>query len=218
DEYLVSGVADGKRRGNLPRNGHNLLEGSVSASGGPGLLATVHADQSIRLASLATGAELVTLTPPVQQTVSGLRFDALGHRLAVATSQHEIHFWDLAELRRGLAELHLDWTDPATNSLAASTAPWPVPVPDTSVLLASGLSPAINLGRPMTLTLLGIFGAALAVFCALLILRRHRRLAEEFVQADAVAMQREHELRAERELNRLKSSFISTVSHEFRTP
>jgi signal transduction histidine kinase len=65
---------------------------------------------------------------------------------------------------------------------------------------------------------LGLGVVSVAGFFALLVLRRHRGLAREFVQAEELASRRERELQVEREVGRLKSNFVSMVSHEFRTP
>ena len=64
----------------------------------------------------------------------------------------------------------------------------------------------------------GLCGAVVAGVAGLLVLRRNRQLAGEVAQTEELIARREHELNAERELHRLKSSFVSTVSHEFRTP
>jgi signal transduction histidine kinase len=50
------------------------------------------------------------------------------------------------------------------------------------------------------------------------VLRRHRQLAHEVARTEELAAQSERELRVERDLHRLKTSFVSMVSHEFRTP
>jgi signal transduction histidine kinase len=73
-----------------------------------------------------------------------------------------------------------------------------------------GMAGWIALG---TLVTAGIVAAV-----ALLALRRHRRLIEDFSRTEALALSREQELRIEREVGQLKSSFVSMVSHEFRTP
>ncbi len=68
------------------------------------------------------------------------------------------------------------------------------------------------------MVLFGLAASACLGALTLAVLGRHRRLAEEFVRTEAQAFERERELQMQRELNRLKSNFVSMVSHEFRTP
>jgi signal transduction histidine kinase len=51
-----------------------------------------------------------------------------------------------------------------------------------------------------------------------IVLRRNQQLAGEVAQTEELIARREYELNSERELYRIKTIFVSTVSHEFRTP
>jgi hypothetical protein len=66
-------------------------------------------DQPRKLIHAGTGKELATLEPPRDAGSASHRFSPDGTRLAVATGNHTIHVWDLRALRRGLAEVGLDW-------------------------------------------------------------------------------------------------------------
>jgi signal transduction histidine kinase len=147
----------------------------------------------------ATGRRLCSLEAPEAVPVTVLRWSADGRRLLCGLRDHNLEAWEIGALGRELSSLGLGW-----DSLLTAAAPPAIP-------------PAPNF--PFTLLSSGVLitggGAA---FIALLSLRRHRRLIAEIIHADAVAMQRERELEAEREINNLKNTFVSMVSHEFRTP
>jgi len=65
-----------------------------------------------RLLHAATGKELAVLEAPHDNGYTMGRFSPDGTRLAVATGNHTIHVWDLRAIRRGLAEIGLDWDQP----------------------------------------------------------------------------------------------------------
>jgi len=68
-----------------------------------------------------TGKELATLEAPRNYGGgAGARFGPDGTWLAVATGNHTIHVWDLRAIRRGLAELDLDWGLPSYPAPAAT--------------------------------------------------------------------------------------------------
>jgi len=104
---------------------------------------------------------------------------------------------DVRAMRKDLAALGLDWPLPE--------APAPV-------------SAAADDPFTWTPALLVLLPVGIAAVLGTLVLRRQGRLTGEFVEATEVASQRERELAAEREVSELKSRFVTTVSHEFRTP
>jgi serine/threonine protein kinase/WD40 repeat protein len=60
-----------------------------------------------------TGKVLAALEPPRDVGLQGAnRFSPDGTLLAVPTGNHTIHVWDLRAIRRGLAEIGLDWDRP----------------------------------------------------------------------------------------------------------
>jgi tetratricopeptide (TPR) repeat protein len=62
----------------------------------------------------ASGKELATLEAPRNfGGAGGAHFSPDGTWLAVATGNHTVHLWDLRAIRRGLAELDLDWELPS---------------------------------------------------------------------------------------------------------
>ncbi|MEZ5305328.1 MAG: HAMP domain-containing sensor histidine kinase, partial [Verrucomicrobiales bacterium] len=102
-----------------------------------------------------------------------------------------------------LDQLGLDWGAEAERPATAAAA------------ATSGEPPGFSAWSP---ALLGLAAAGVAAGFGVLVLRRQGRLTHEFFEATEVAAQREKELAAEREIGDLKSRFVSTVSHEFRTP
>ncbi len=176
--------------------------GAAAYSADGAMLACTHAVDTIELVAPETGEHLATISGPTTIEISGLRFSTDGLTLAAA-GQGEIHVWDLRALRGDLAKLGLDWPMAPRPSTAT---PWRQRAP----LLMGG-------GGLAVLLLAGVLG--------LVSLRRHARLTREFVQTTETAA-RLHEseqaahlaLEQEKDLSRLKSQFVTTVSHEFRTP
>jgi signal transduction histidine kinase len=64
----------------------------------------------------------------------------------------------------------------------------------------------------------GLLPAGVAAVLGVLVLRRQRRLTSEFVETAELAARSTQELAAEKEVSELKTRFVNTVSHEFRTP
>ena len=141
------------------------------------------------------GDPVATLQVPDLGFIASIRAPQSSDRLFIGGMEGRMLSLDLAQLRKELAALHLDWPFPPAKSL-------PAPRP------LSSWSPA----------LLSLAPVALAAILGTLALRRQGRLTSEFIEATEVAAQREQELAAEREISDLKSRFVSTVSHEFRTP
>ena len=130
--------------------------------------------------------------------ISGLRFSADGSRLFAGGMEGRMASVDMKTLRQNLGALGLDWPLPAV-----TTAP--------AVATATGF----NQWAP---ALLGLIPVGIAAALGAMVLRRQGRLTREFVEATEIASQRERELATEREVGELKSRFVTTVSHEFRTP
>lgn len=163
--------------------------------------------QSVELIESETGTQVAEFTMPERQSAAGLRLSHDGHRLVVATARHLLIAWDLAALRRELAELGLDWPEPgeAPNLMPAAHAP----------------SPRSLWSSPTGLAVLGLASAGLAGFFAWTVLRRHRTLVHEFVQADALVQQRNRELEMARVelLHSQKMKALGTlaagIAHDF---
>ena len=179
-----------------------LTTSSAAAFTGDGsLMAFARSVDEIELAEPATGKHIATVNGPNIVAVVGLRLSADARTLAAPSSDGRIHVWDLSDLRRHLAQLGLDWhSGPAVAAPAVSVSQdgWTA----TPTLFAG-----VGLG---TVSLAGLLG--------MLVLRRHGRLTSDFVRTTELAAQQARELAVERELNELKSRFVSMVSHEFRTP
>ncbi len=127
--------------------------------------------------------------------ITGLRFAADGQRLFAGGMEGRMASVDMKALRQNLGALGLDWPLPANASVPAPTA-------------GSAWLPA----------LLGLLPVGIAAALGAMVLRRQRRLTGEFVETTELAARRTQELAAEREVGELKSRFVTTVSHEFRTP
>jgi serine/threonine protein kinase/WD40 repeat protein len=68
--------------------------------------------QPVWLIHAGTGKALATLEQPRDIGPRGVAVSPDGTRLAVGSSNHTIHVWDLRAIRRGLAEIGLDWDQP----------------------------------------------------------------------------------------------------------
>lgn len=166
------------------------------------IVAVATSPKAIALFESATGRELAQLTSPDPAPIITMRWSADGRRLVCATRENHVEVWEPAMLRKELKSLGLDW-DTAAPGLAA----------------ISPVSTLAGLDAGPTRIALGIFATAAAIaFIAVLSLHRHRKLIESYAQTEALALERGHELRVEREVGQLKDSFVSMVSHEFRTP
>lgn len=169
--------------------------------GGKWVAVASHRHQ-ILLLDATDGRLLTTLTPPEQMNLSGLRVSFDGNRLVAVTHNNMVQFWDLARLRRDLRTEDLDWDQ----AVDAKREPR---------LRSKGRS---LLTTPVTVALVGLGAASLVGVLALIVLRRHQKLAQGLVQTEERALLQGRELEVQREVSQLKTNFVSMVSHEFRTP
>jgi signal transduction histidine kinase len=154
----------------------------------------------VGLLNAKSGDLLTTLTSPALHPVAGIRLGHDQRRLVVGTFNNLAQVWDLTALRESLKPLGCELADPLPNAaspprLENSHRFSLATIVGSGILVSSGL---------------GILTLA--------VLRWNRRLAEEFVRTESQAFEQQRELELQRELNRLKSNFVSMVSHEFRTP
>jgi signal transduction histidine kinase len=178
--------------------------GSVAFAPDGSRVAFVTVPGRMILAETGSGRELAALESPSGSPLVTLRWSPGVDQLVASTREHALDLWRPGALQRELAGLGLDW---AASDRSAGSAP-------------AGL-PASAGGRDRTagwIALGTLVTAGIVAAIALLSLRRHRRLIEDFSRTEALALGREQELQIEREVGRLKSSFVSMVSHEFRTP
>ncbi len=162
------------------------------------MLAATKTPSSTALRDVASGRELVELQSPEPAPVMTLRWSDDGRRLVAATRENHIQVWEPSRLRAELGALHLDWGAPA---------------------VAAGPLPAVASQAGAIAVTMCIFAVAgLVGAIALLALRRHHRLLESYADTEALAARRERELAGEREVRQMKDTFVSMVSHEFRTP
>jgi len=193
-------VGDWREQWRVPREGALLTAGPCAFSPDGRRLAVAKSPQLAAILDAVTGRELAELVAPRPATIQSIRWSSDGRRLVMGTGENLVQVWEVDALQRELGSLGLNW-DAA------------VGVSGTDVLARIG-------GRAGFLwaLVLGVLAAGVVTLVALLALRRHRRLIEDFARTEALAGQRDYELRAERELGKLKSNFVSMVSHEFRTP
>ncbi len=176
------------------------LSGAMCFSGDDKWLAATVSRHHVGLLDTATGQTLATLTPPDPQAIVALRLSLDNRRLVAALYNNVAQIWDLDLLKAELQPLGVDLTTPLAGFAFGESA-------------TKAAEP-----RLIKAMLAGIVAPAVTAILAALALRRHRRLAEEFVRTEALGLEQEQELKVQRELNRLKSNFVSMVSHEFRTP
>jgi signal transduction histidine kinase len=174
--------------------------GSAAFSGDGTMLAWTGDLDAVEITSANDGRPLASFQVSGLYPLTGLRFSADSSRLFATGPGGKSRIVHLGALRRDqLSKLGLDWTAgaPAVNvqgSKSASTNPGWLPI------------------------LLGLIPAGAASLLGIALFRRQKRLSREFVEAVDLASLKERELAAEREVNELKSRFVTTVSHEFRTP
>jgi WD40 repeat protein len=77
-----------------------------------GRLLAIRGDQTIALFRVEGAEPLARLAVPDSlRAVPAVRFTRDGRRLIVARMEGRVDLWDLATMRRELAELGLDWKD-----------------------------------------------------------------------------------------------------------
>ena len=197
--YRLIRVGDWREQWRVSREGALLTAGPCAFSPDGRRLAVAKSPQLAAILDTATGVELAELVAPRPATIQTIRWSSDGRRLVMGTGENLVQVWEVDALRSELRGLDLDWETPGVSGKEALTRKggW------TGFIWA---------------LVSGVLAAGVVTLVALLALRRHRRLIEDFARTEALAGQRDHELRAERELGRLKSNFVSMVSHEFRTP
>jgi signal transduction histidine kinase len=200
NEYSLWRVADWQRVWKRTFESLGTQWGCMSFSGDDRWVALNLDRHRLALLDAARGETLSVLTPPDPQTIGGIRLAHDSGRLVAPTFNNLVQVWNLTALRRELAPLGFDCTTPFRAQAPVAFAPGGT-LPGSAAAITFGVTAAICLG-----------------VLTVAVLRRHRRLAEEFVETEARAFRHERELQVQRELNRLKSNFVSMVSHEFRTP
>jgi WD40 repeat protein len=133
DRHLSSGVNGGRHQ--IYRVGSWEPVHEVSMDHGPwaahafspdGRLLAVRVSRSaVRLLETGQWTEVATLEHPLQESAAWIAFSGDGALVAVAGGTHIVHLWDLRAVRKGLAEIGLDWDLPAYPPAAtpASRAP-----------------------------------------------------------------------------------------------
>lgn len=158
-------------------------------------------DGQAMLLAAPSGEELARLESPRASQLTSARWTADGQKLIFGTRENTLDVWNPDALGRELQSLGLGWG--AQNVTVSLGAP---AIGRKSMTIPNWVNTAI----------LPVAGVVAAI--AFILLRRHRRLLEEYAAAEGLAWHRARELAIEREMHELKTRFISIVSHEFRTP
>jgi signal transduction histidine kinase len=213
DHWLVAGnrsyyqlfrTGDWQELWRVPREGALYSAGPCAFSPDGRQLAVAKSRQTAAILDATSGRELAQLVAPRPATIKAIRWSQDGRRLVLGTAENLVQVWELDALRNELTSLRLNW-----DGVAAVAAGGPASTASVRAVGRPGIAGAL---------VLGLLAAGVVTLVALLALHRHRRLIEDFARTEELAGQRERELRIEREVGRLKSSFVSMVSHEFRTP
>jgi signal transduction histidine kinase len=202
--YQLFRTGDWHELWRVPREGALLTAGPCAFSPDGRQLAIAKSPQMAAILDAATGRELAELVAPRPAMIQVIRWSPDGRRLVLGTAENLVQVWELDTLRAQLTSLGLNWDD-----VTAVAAGGPASPPSTRTVGRTSIVGAL---------VLALLAAGVVTLVALLALGRHRRLIEDFARTEELAGQRERELRIEREVGRLKSSFVSMVSHEFRTP
>jgi signal transduction histidine kinase len=201
--YQLFRTGDWQELWRVPREGALLTAGPCAFSPDGRQLAIAKSPQMAAILDAATGHELAQLVAPRPAMIQVIRWSPDGRRLVLGTAENLVQVWEMDTLQAQLTSLGLNWEN------AAAVAVRPTSTSSARAGGRTGIAGAL---------VLGLLAAGVVTLVALLALGRHRRLIEDFARTEELAGQRERELRIEREVGRLKSSFVSMVSHEFRTP
>jgi signal transduction histidine kinase len=201
--YQLFRTGDWHELWRVPREGALLTAGPCAFSPDGRQLAIAKSPQMAAILDAATGRELAELVAPRPAMIQVIRWSPDGRRLVLGTAENLVQVWELDTLRAQLTSLGLNWEN------AAAVAVGPTSTSSARTGGRTGIAGAL---------VLGLLAAGVVTLVALLALGRHRRLIEDFARIEELSGQRERELQIEREVGRLKSSFVSMVSHEFRTP
>jgi hypothetical protein len=118
----------------------------VAFSGDDRVLAVGNETGVIRLVEAATGREYVRIDAPMQTRFKPVAFTADGSQLIVlGLDSHALHVLDLRGIRRGLADLGLDWDAPPFPDPPAKPPP---PNPPVKVDLGTWTPDAVPVGGP----------------------------------------------------------------------
>lgn len=169
-------VPDWRPQRRIPRLEPATTHGSLAWSAdGRDLALTATRQQSHLLDH--QGRTIAALGAPVPQSLNAIRMSHDGRVIVAATVNDLLQIWRLDRLRPELRNLGLDWGGPDT----VDPKPAPSrPTFSTAVLLAS------------------LFGLGSVTVFALVALRRHRLLIEQYLAADQLARERSRDLETAR--------------------
>jgi eukaryotic-like serine/threonine-protein kinase len=123
EEYIRWERASWMRRHSIPRGMAGGTHGRIDFTPDGRIVALSVGRGDVALFDAVTFAPLSTFEAPEGNAVSGIAFSPDGAQLAVSTQGQEIRLWNLAALRRQLAELKLDWNAPPLSESAIPAGP-----------------------------------------------------------------------------------------------
>jgi WD40 repeat protein len=96
----------------IPRDRLEEMPGLIAFARDGRLLAITPSPRTVQLVETATGQTLAHLSAPDPHEIQGMGFSPDNGLLAVATDSPALQVWDLWQIRRYLAPMHLDWDLP----------------------------------------------------------------------------------------------------------
>jgi eukaryotic-like serine/threonine-protein kinase len=134
-EYALWDVANWTAAHHFPREEAGGLPGEAAFRADSRMLAVAGSRSLLRLVDPKIGSELATLESSDPQLITALTFRPDGRLLVASSGSDEVRAWDIRAVRRGLAELGLDWEE---HPEARETSELPTPTTMTIDVVPAG--------------------------------------------------------------------------------
>jgi WD40 repeat protein len=109
EDYVFLDLATRQPQRRLTRSHTSTGPGNLAFSPDGRLLALARTRAEVALYDYPSLRELAAFEAPRAPAIVFLTFDTTGRHLAVSSTLNRVHLWDLAQMRRELAQLGLDW-------------------------------------------------------------------------------------------------------------